>query len=304
MKRNLKEQLNRMNFLMEIEKSEIITSDVKSFMSNLDQLSKSQGLVKQNKETFQYQKDIETIQVALILLGYPLRRYGVDGLYGSETQESINKFNTDNNIPIVEDKISQETILKLQEKMKQKPIKSEDIAPYVYQDDGVRSGVFSEYDLNTPEGVEKYKKFCDFHLQKLGPNPLGITGEMLTNGALSALKKYSRYVPPELALSQLRLEGGIGVADVSVRPIRTKNPFNVGNVDDGTNVSYDNVQNSINTYFNLIAGSYLRNKTPDKLLSNFVNNRGNRYASDTNYESKLKSIIGRLSPQTNNNNIA
>ena len=36
--------------------------------------------------------------MALVTLGYELPRFGVDGLYGPETAESIRKFKIDNNI--------------------------------------------------------------------------------------------------------------------------------------------------------------------------------------------------------------
>jgi flagellum-specific peptidoglycan hydrolase FlgJ len=62
-------------------------------------------------------------------------------------------------------------------------------------------------------------------------------------------------------------------------------------MDDGQVVQYGQVQTAINTYYNLIAKNYLgKGKTAKDLINNFVNNSGNRYASATNYESKLNSL--------------
>jgi hypothetical protein len=90
------------------------------------------------------------------------------------------------------------------------------------------------------------------------------------------------------------MEGGIQNKDVNSRPIKTKNPFNVGNTDSGANVTNSQVQTGINTYYNLIAKNYLgKGKTAKNLLTNFVNQSGNRYASSTNYEQTLNSVAAK-----------
>jgi peptidoglycan hydrolase-like protein with peptidoglycan-binding domain len=55
--------------------------------------------VKQVKKgEMDFQKNVESIQMALVTLGYELPVYGIDGLYGPETAESIRKFKVDNKI--------------------------------------------------------------------------------------------------------------------------------------------------------------------------------------------------------------
>jgi hypothetical protein len=189
---------------------------------------------------------------------------------------------------------SPEMLNKLLGMLKSRGVKSEELKSYI---DSVTTGggvEFTDLDLTTDEGVNAYSQICQKFIDSKGANPLGITGKMMADGAKQAFEKYKKYVPAELALSQLVLEGGIGNKDTNSKPIRTKNPFNVGNVDSGAVVQYGQVQTAINTYYNLIAKSYLsKGKTAKDLIGNFVNGSGNRYASATDYESKLNKLVSQ-----------
>jgi hypothetical protein len=179
-------------------------------------------------------------------------------------------------------------------KLREKGVTSEQLKSYI---DSVKTGggeQFTDLDLSTQEGFEAYTEICQRFIDAHGPNPLAITGKMMAIGAKQAYDRYQRFVPAELALAQLVIEGGIQNKDTNSRPIRTKNPFNVGNTDSGSNVSHDQVQSGINTYYNLIAKDYLgKGKTAKDLITNFVNKSGNRYASSTNYENALNSVASQ-----------
>jgi len=135
-----------------------------------------------------------------------------------------------------------------------------------------------------------YASKANAYLQRVKPDT-DLTGEMLASAAQKAMEKYGTTVPVEMALAQAQLEGYLANGPRPNRPQRTKNPFNVGNTDDGSNVVHKSLESGVQSYYDLMARNYLSKRTPDDLLQNFVNSNGNRYASDKTYESKLKSII-------------
>lgn len=414
-------------------KADYVNPDVQDLFNTLQKASQSGGLLQGKRGSSMYQKEVEALQIALVLLGFDLPRYGVDGYFGPETASALNSFKKstlNENVETLRDTLdtlgydekgneltsggevgneitdmltkilkdfktyrpdvkviitsgndmyhknlnyssahtrgqsidvtlnpynqdtdkafktildgykskypkfryideytspskgstgghfhleylggsnveqqqgqqansvvaSPETLNRIIELLKVQDITPEDIKQYT--DPVAKTGgeIDTKLDLRTEEGFNRYASICDTFLN-LYPNPLRITGDMLASGARKAFTEYGKIVPPELALAQLLLEGGINSKPES-KPVRTRNPFNVGNVDMGASKTFNDVQTGIDVYFRLIASRFIdNNKTAKDLLSNFVNKQGNRYASDVNYENKLSAIAQRV----------
>jgi hypothetical protein len=155
--------------------------------------------------------------------------------------------------------------------------------------------IFTPLDLKTSEGFKAYADIAQKWIDKTNPSS-PIKGEMLALGAKKAVMDHGAYIPPQLALAQLTLEGGLS-RDTSNKPIRTKNPFNVGNVDSGAVVNHNDWQSGIDAYYRTMAKSYVvpsQNKTAPELLKKFVNVNNQRYASAPDYERKLTSTINNI----------
>jgi peptidoglycan hydrolase-like protein with peptidoglycan-binding domain len=79
-------------------KADLVSSDVDEFYKTLEDLSKTDGLTQQEGNQISYQKDVETMQMALMLLGYKLPRFGIDGKFGPETARAVEAFKKDETI--------------------------------------------------------------------------------------------------------------------------------------------------------------------------------------------------------------
>lgn len=180
-------------------------------------------------------------------------------------------------------------VKKLIEDLRSKGITSEDLKAYI--DPAVNSGGsldFTDLDLSTQSGVDAYKEICDNYIKSRNPTAF-VTGAMMAESAKTAFQRYRKYIPPELALSQLTLEGGIST-DTTNRPIRTKNPFNVGNTPTKSNPR-PTFEDGVNIYYDLIARRYLvKGKTANDLIYDFKNDNGNAYAA-SGYEDKLRTLV-------------
>jgi peptidoglycan hydrolase-like protein with peptidoglycan-binding domain len=294
--------MNMVDGTKDDKKADLVTQDVNLFYKTLSDAANSGGLAQQNLGSMQYQKAVESMQIGLILLGYSLPVHGVDGLFGPETAAAVHKFNSDNGLSTTTGGgASKETLNKLIILLQQKNITSSDISKHIdILTTGGGTG-FTDLDLNSDQGYKSYSQICQTFIDSKPPNPLGITGDMMAYGARLAFQENHKYVPPELALGQLYLEGGIGNRDLNDKAVRTRNPFNLGNIDSGLTNQFRDVQTGINQYYSLIARNYLGSgKTASDLASNFVDKSGNRYASANNYEMKLNNIASQINKTQKN----
>jgi GH24 family phage-related lysozyme (muramidase) len=120
MKKRLSEQINRMYRLMNVknhiteadevkDKADLVTNDVSEFFKNLTEINET--LYQEQRGGYQFKKEVETVQIGLLLLGYELPRFGVDGKFGPETAAAVRNFKQDNLIKDSESESLQEMTL-------------------------------------------------------------------------------------------------------------------------------------------------------------------------------------------------
>lgn len=136
----------------------------------------------------------------------------------------------------------------------------------------------------------QYKKDADAYLKFFPGTPL--TGELMARCAKRTYDRTGTFVPIEFALAQGQAESSLGT-DMNHRNPKT-NPFSVGEDDDRTTQFFKGIEHGTQAYYNLVAKNYLKNKSVDQLLQNFVNVNGERYASDRKYEQKMKKRVDHI----------
>jgi hypothetical protein len=63
-------------------KADFVSDDVSQFYDSLQRSIDNGGLKQQSLGSMTYQKEVESMQIGLMLLGYSLPKHGVDGLFG------------------------------------------------------------------------------------------------------------------------------------------------------------------------------------------------------------------------------
>ena len=79
-------------------KADLVSNDVEDFYKTLEDLSNTDGLTQQEGNQISYQKSVETMQMALVLLGFQLPKFGIDGKFGPETARAVEAFKKENNV--------------------------------------------------------------------------------------------------------------------------------------------------------------------------------------------------------------
>jgi len=80
------------------KKADLVSSDVQQFFDTLKKAADGGGISQQEMGSMNFQKEVESMQIGLMILGYQLPRFGVDGLYGRETAAAVEKFKSDNDV--------------------------------------------------------------------------------------------------------------------------------------------------------------------------------------------------------------
>ena len=120
-------------------------------------------------------------------------------------------------------------------------------------------------------------------------NTVAPTSNLRACVLVDACEKYN--IEVKFALAQGEIESHFGTKGLASK---TNSVWNVGAYDNhfyskimGT-YKYSHPNESIEPYLKLLYEKYLTNEVEEGLLRNFVDHNGNRFASDKNYEERLK----------------
>jgi peptidoglycan hydrolase-like protein with peptidoglycan-binding domain len=122
-----------------------------TFLSDLVTISKSGKEyvnLKTPKSKIPYDKDVELLQTALQFLGYSLPKWGVDGLFGPETESAVMSFESGNDIS-PDGKLTGEDITKLIELLMEKDFKESDLSKIQTKSDFDNINVGNDKDFYT-----------------------------------------------------------------------------------------------------------------------------------------------------------
>jgi len=78
------------------KKADEVDADAQELYDNLESID--EPLSQQNRGEYSFQKKVESMQIGLVLLGFDLPVYGVDGLYGPETADAVKRFKDENDL--------------------------------------------------------------------------------------------------------------------------------------------------------------------------------------------------------------
>lgn len=148
--------------------------------------------------------------------------------------------------------------------------------------------------------IEQIKKV----LLEMAQKPFGIMkASPFDLGEMAGLidKLCAQYkVDPRLCLAQGILECHFGCNPAASRSRKTRNIFNVGNVDDGRNRYFATWEAGLNAYCHLMAKEYCYRNAGDTVTAemmiahDFTRPRGGRYATAPSYTTDIAKIVAKI----------
>ena len=184
--RKLKEKINESKGLNEqADKAELVDADSNQLLVNINNIEGD--IERSDRKNMRFKQDVESFQIGLSLLGYELPVYGVDGLFGPETERALNKFKRDNKLE--ENGIfSTGTKDLMYNKLKNENIEDKDIEKYTY----------SSKEFTTLDGkiTHTYSGKASKGIQRLIDTMIenGVTDPVAQIGMLAVIGKETHFI--------------------------------------------------------------------------------------------------------------
>lgn len=128
-----------------------------------------------------------------------------------------------------------------------------------------------------------YEKRAAIYLSRGTFKGTPLSSEILTLCARNTYDSTGVIVPIELVLVQAQFESSMGREGRSPK----RNPFNLGESTRGATLWFKTTFDGVQAYYYLMANKYLKCRSVDELLINFVRCDGKRYAENPNYENLI-----------------
>ena len=148
---------------------------------------------------------------------------------------------------------------------------------------------------------KKYEKDAQIYLDRERFKGTPLSGKLLRECAKKTYDSTGIIVPLELALSQAQWESGMGLKGRSPK----NNPYNIGewNTLGITTMTFNSTKHGVQSYYNLIAKKYLKERSVKELFKDFIDLNGHRYASSKLYEKYISEQYYYISRWIEKNNI-
>lgn len=257
-------------------KADLVKDDLADFYKTLEEAAKKGGISQQSRKDMTFQKEVESLQIGLELLGYRLPKHGVDGLFGPETAAAVDKFIKEN-------------------------VKGEKKKPFLKRllninEGRTTVGPFSGDLENGPKNHGK-RAFGNWQSDNAWDMfaPLGTVVNSFTKGTVSRVKE-SGSSNPKVFGTQVSIDGEDGFPDIfythieNVR-LRKGDKVNVGDVI-GTIKQWPKHDPKMNhVHIGLPRGKHLKDLlvNSDKIFSgsgNVIQPSGGKDTEDSEYEDK------------------
>tara|TARA_R110002126_G_scaffold63790_2_gene163569 strand:- start:596 stop:1621 length:1026 start_codon:yes stop_codon:yes gene_type:complete len=264
MERNiLQENMRRFKTLNLTEaeaKAELVNADSNQLLVNINNIEGD--IERSDRKNMRFKQGVESFQIGLSLLGYKLPVYGVDGLFGPETERALNKFKGDNDLE--ENGIfDTKTIELMYNKLKTANIKDEDIEKYTHS-----SKEFSTLDgkiTHTYSG--RSAKGIQILIDTMVEN--GVTDPVAQVGMLAVIGKETHFINKKEIAYQ-------NTSNKRINKIFSK----TRNMSDS---ELDNLKRDYDKFFNLVYNGRIGNNNKDD-GSKYVGRGYNQLTGKANYQ--------------------
>jgi len=188
--------------------------------------------------------------------------------------------------------ISDKGDVKYMEPGKDYKFKGKKVKEYPVAQKGFFQSLREDYERGkATKDTQKYTDYFNSYINRPIFEGTKLKGEDLAVPFMDFVKQHPQINPEDLAklmLTQGQTETHLGLYGRAGKP-GENNPFNVREYDTGTKKVYHSPKEGIADYLNTLGSDYLpsANWNVKELINNYVNKKGSRYASASDYEQKL-----------------